>query len=126
MFQNEASLRSSTGGGMVSTLIRVESWPDYVKRVIGDSNATQQQIEERTGIPSSTVGRWLRGERVQPKAETVVAFARAFYRPPVEALIAAGYITAAEGEPERRHKTPLTEYATAELFDELRSRMGAD
>lgn len=103
-------------------MFRVETWPDYVRRVVG--KATQQQIEDRTGIPASNVGRWLRGEPVQPKADSVVAFARAYKQSPVEALVAAGYLTIEEVDVQRRYKTALSEYETAELFEELRRRMG--
>jgi len=50
----------------------------------------------------------------------VIAFCRAFQLPPLEALAAAGYLTAAEAASTAR--TPLGAYSTAELFDEMRRR----
>jgi hypothetical protein len=96
----------------------VQSWSDYVRRVTG--TLTQVQISEQDGLAQSNVGRWLRGERGIPRAESVIAFARAFGQPPLEAMVAAGYITEAEARQPAR--TPLSQYSTEEIFDELRSR----
>lgn len=96
----------------------VESWSEYVRRLAG--NLTQTQVAERTDMAQSNVGRWMRGERGAPRAESVIAFARAFNQPPVEALVAAGYLTAEEAAAKAR--TPLSEYSKDELFDELRNR----
>ena len=96
----------------------VENWPAYVRRV--SKALKQEQISEVTGISQTTVSSWLRGAPAMPKAEMVIVFARAFHQPPVEALAAAGYLDAAEAASMSR--TALTEYSTAELFDELRRR----
>ena len=101
----------------------MNEWSNYVRRVAG--NFTQLEIAEKTGIAQTNIGRWLRGEPGSPKAESVVALARAFHQPPVEALVAAGYITATEaGAKARRTRTPLRDYTDVELVDELRSRVG--
>ena len=67
-----------------------ESWWEFVQRVsVGASN---KDIAERTGLHASAISRWNRhGE--QPTAQSVIAFARAYDRPAIEALIAAGYLT---------------------------------
>jgi transcriptional regulator with XRE-family HTH domain len=99
----------------------VEDWSAYVRRVAGGLG--QLDIAERTGLAQTNIGRWLRGEPVVPKAESVVAFARAFNEPPVEALVAAGYITEEEaGAKARRAKTPLREYSEVELLQEVLGR----
>lgn len=99
---------------------RVESWPDLVKRVTNPM--TQTQIAERAGVAQTNVGRWLRGERGQPQADTVVRFCRAFKVPPLEGLMAAGFITAEEAHAATRVRVPLAEYSTEELLDEIRRR----
>lgn len=98
----------------------IEDWPTYVRRVA--AGLTQAQIAERTGAAPSNVGRWLRGERGQPTAANVLAFARAFNQPVMEAMIAAGYFTPDEVGSTAR--TPLSEYSKLELLDELRRREG--
>jgi transcriptional regulator with XRE-family HTH domain len=96
----------------------VESWSDYVRRV--SKGLTQEQISEVTGISQTTVSSWLRSAPSTPKAEMVIALARAFRQPPIEALAAAGYLTAAEAASTAH--TPLGVYSSGELFDELRRR----
>lgn len=98
----------------------VETWPEYVRRIA--AGLTQAQIAAKMGgVSTSNIGRWLRGEPGLPSAENVIAFAKAFQRPPVEALTAAGYFSPDETVPSAR--SPLTEYTTDELFAELRRRM---
>lgn len=100
----------------------VETWPDYVRRIA--AGLTQAQIAEKIGVASSNVGRWLRGEPGMVRAETVIAFAKAFNEPPMEALVAAGYFSPDESAGQAR--TPLSQYSTDELFAELRRRTITD
>jgi transcriptional regulator with XRE-family HTH domain len=95
-------------------------WAEYVRRIVG--GLKQVQIAERTGLAQTNVGRWLRGEPGMPKAESVVALARAFNQPPVEALVAAGYVTNEEASAEFCVRTSLGEYSIDELLAEIRSR----
>jgi transcriptional regulator with XRE-family HTH domain len=95
-----------------------ETWSAYVRRVSG--GLTQAQVAEKIGVAASNVGRWVRGEPGMPRAETVITFAKVFNQPVMEAMIAAGYFTEAEAMGTAR--TPLTEYSTEELFDELKRR----
>lgn len=98
----------------------VESWPEYVRRIAG--GLTQAQIAARVGgVSTSSVGSWVRGEPGQPDAGNVIAFAKAFNQPPLEALTAAGYFDHGETIPQSR--TPLSRYSTEELLDEIRARM---
>lgn len=94
-----------------------ETWPDYVHRVA--RGLTHAQISAKTGVSMSNIGRWLRGELTMPDAGNAIAFAKGFGQPPVEALIAAGYLSADEVNVDR---TPLSAYSMAELIDELRRR----
>lgn len=96
----------------------VSRWSEYVRRVVGA--LTQAQVAEKSGVASSNIGRWIRGEPGLPRAETVIAFARAFNQPPMEAMVAAGYFTAEEASSTTR--TPLSEYSYAELIAELQRR----
>ena len=97
----------------------VETWSEYVRRVAG--TLTQVQIAERTGLAQTNVGRWLRGDPGIPRAEGVIAFARAFHQSPVKALAIAGYLTADEAELSDI-RTPLGEYSRDELWAELSNR----
>lgn len=100
--------------------IRVhETWAQYVARIT--AGMTHAQIAAKTGgvVSMSNVGRWLRGELTNPGADHVIAFARGFDQPPVEALRAAGYLDA-DVTPMAR--TPLSAYSIGELLDELRRR----
>ena len=80
----------------------------------------QEQVSERSGISQATISAWIRGAPSVPKAETVIAFAKSFGHSPVKALMIAGYLDATDAEAMAR--TPIGEYSTAELFDELRRR----
>ena len=69
------------------------SWWQYVGAVTG--NAAQKDVAGATGIDQSSISRWQRGTNT-PRAEAVVALARAYGRSPVEALVAAGYLSGDE------------------------------
>ena len=93
-------------------------WSAYVRQIASGLN--QVQIAEKTGLAQTNIGRWLRGEPGSPRAESVIAFARAFGQQPVEALVAAGYLSAAEAQSTAR--TPLDDYSYTELIAELQRR----
>ena len=65
-------------------------WWRYVGTVT--AGAAQKDIAAATGIDQSSISRWQRGTNT-PRAEAVVALARAYGRSPVEALVAAGYLS---------------------------------
>jgi len=97
-----------------------ESWWEYVQRV--SAHAPNKDIAAATQTDASTITRWKQGDN--PRAETVVAFARAYGRPPVEALLAAGYL-------EEEDLTPGTVYIhraarelpNSELVAEMQRRL---
>lgn len=95
-------------------------WADYVLRVT--AGMTQSAISQATGVAQTAISRWIRGDDVLPRAEKVVEFARALDQNPVEALIAAGYLTAKEANAQTNVKLPLREYSTNELLEDLRRR----
>lgn len=98
------------------------AWWRYVLTVTG--NASQKDIATATGIDQSSISRWQRGANT-PRAEAVVAFARAYGRSPVEALVAAGYLSSSEvGVVELTTLTgDLTSVSIDSLLNELRRRV---
>src|ERR1700688_2926599 len=69
------------------------TWWRYVMTVSG--NAAQKDIAAATGIDQSSISRWQRGTNT-PRADAVVTLARVYGRSPVEALVAAGYLSSSE------------------------------
>lgn len=70
-----------------------ENWPEYLRRIA--RGQTQSQIAEKVGVGRLSVCHWLHG-KTRPKPETAMAVARVYGRSPIEALLAAGYLDAAE------------------------------
>jgi transcriptional regulator with XRE-family HTH domain len=100
------------------------SWWRYVMTV--SDNAAQKDIASATDIDQSSISRWQRGT-TKPRAEAVVAFARAYGRSPVEALVAAGYLSSDEvGVVELTTLTgDLTGASIDSLLSEIRRRVVA-
>jgi len=96
-------------------------WWAYVQSITGDVAHTQ--IADTAGFDKSVLTRWKQGSR--PAVEFAVSFARAYKRPPVEALAAAGYITEAEANV-REVKVRVDEIGTVELAEELLARVSAN
>jgi transcriptional regulator with XRE-family HTH domain len=98
------------------------AWWRYVVTVTG--NVAQKDIANATGIDQSSISRWQRGTST-PRAEAVVALARAYGRSPVEALVAAGYLSSTEvGVVELTTLTgDLTGVSVDSLLNELRRRV---
>lgn len=97
-----------------------ESWSEYVRR--STSHMTQAKAAELAGVNAAAIGRWIRGETDAPRAESVVAFARALGLPPVEALVAAGYLEPNEASHAIQIRNGISDYSDVELLDELRRR----
>jgi len=66
----------------------VKKWWAYVQDVSGQ--ASQTEIAKRLGMSQPGVNRW---EEIVPKTESVIAFARAYNRPILEAFLAAEYVS---------------------------------
>lgn len=98
------------------------TWWQYVLTVTG--GASQKDIAETTGIDQSSISRWQRGTTT-PRAEAVVALARAYGHSPVEALVAAGYLERDElGVVELTTLTgDLSRVSVDSLLSELRRRV---
>jgi len=87
-------------------------------------NSTQKDIATATGIDQSSISRWRHGANT-PRAEAVVTFARVYGRSPVEALVAAGYLSSGElGVVELTTLTgDLSDVSVDSLLSELRRRV---
>jgi len=83
-------------------------------------------IAKKVGLAPSTIGRWRSGE-VDPKPRQVVAFARAYDKSPLGALLAAGYIDTEDIDRDTPLGLPsdLDDVSTMDLVDELRLRVEA-
>lgn len=99
----------------------IETWWEYVEKHAG--RVAQKVIAEKAGVDGSSVSRWKEG--VKPKGEQVVAFARAYKRPPIEALIAARYIEPDEVGGAIEISISMGEVSDAALLEELASRLAA-
>lgn len=98
------------------------SWWRYVVTVTG--NATQKDIAAATGIDQSSISRWQRGTST-PRAEAVVTFARTYRRSPIEALVAADYLSSEDaGVVEMTTLTgDLRQVSIDSLLGEIRRRV---
>jgi transcriptional regulator with XRE-family HTH domain len=99
----------------------IETWWAYVEKHAGKVH--QKVIADKAGVDGSTVSRWKEG--VTPKGEAVVAFARAYKRSPIEALIAARYIEPDEVGGAIEISISMGEVSDAALLEELAGRLAA-
>jgi transcriptional regulator with XRE-family HTH domain len=97
-----------------------ESFWEYVTRIAGDQQ--NREIAQSIGVDASAISRWRAGE--QPRVKTVIAFARGYQRPAVEALIAAGYLEMADAfaAVEVGQGMGLQEISDDDLFAEVSRR----
>ena len=101
-----------------ATSLESVTWWEYVQQVAGGaSNAT---IAAKVGVTAPSVGRWKNGGA---DAATVARFAREFGRPVLEALIAAGYITADEAGQTPSAPVSLEDLDDAALVREIAARL---
>lgn len=99
-----------------------QTWTRYLRATAHPDNDTV--IAGKVGVSSSTIGRWRSGD-IDPKPRQVVAFARAYGKSPLAALVAAGYLSEEdlEGDLTLRLASDLDEVSTLQLVDELRTRI---
>lgn len=93
------------------------TWRQYVRTIAtGDTNV---EISRKTGIGQSTISRW-----GTPRIQDAVAFARGYNQPVLEALIAAGFITAADAHADITISIQKRENLTnPEILDLLAQRL---
>ncbi len=97
------------------------TWWSYVERV--GKGAAQKDIAEQSGIDAGALSRWKTGQTPRPSAELAIQFARAYSRPPAEALVAAGFITEGEAGKTIEVHRGLSDVADDELIEELKVRL---
>lgn len=104
-----------------SETVVVMTWWQYVETI--SKGATQDAIARTVGnITAPTIGRWRNSE---PKPASVVAFAKAYGRPVLEAFVAAGFLTDEDARTQVttvRHEDPSDE----EILEILRRRLERD
>ncbi|UXE04515.1 immunity repressor [Mycobacterium phage Aubs] len=71
----------------------MSTWWNYVTRIAGTEE--QKAIAAKSRIGPTVINRWANGSTA-PSAQSIVQLARAYGRPPVEAFVAAGYLTPSE------------------------------
>lgn len=96
------------------------SWWAYVERVTGDDDGVT--IAGKLQVNQSTVSRW-RTSDTPGKVENVVALARAYGRPVLEALLAAEFLTEQEARVRPRAAPDYTQLTNDELLELVRARM---
>lgn len=96
------------------------SWAQYLRELSSAEDVSYREIAETVKVHPSSAYRWLKG--TVPSPEHVILVARAYGRDPVEALIAAGFLTRADLERPRTGWLDVASSTTAELLRELRKR----
>jgi hypothetical protein len=101
------------------------SWAEYVRAVTGADSG--RAVAQMIGQSESAISRWKNGT-VVPEPRQAVAFARAYERNPLEALIAAGYLSDEEAAqpldpPRTLH---LRDFTDLELATEMVRRVDTD
>lgn len=93
-------------------------WWQYV--TLRSGGASRSAIAGRAGVTQPTVSRW---RTSQPSVENVRAFARAYGRPVLEALVAAEHVSMEDaGLSWHPLSEPRIMASTDEILDELRRR----
>lgn len=95
-------------------------WAEYVQRLAPGKR--QAEIAALAGIAQTGVSRWLSGHSA-PRVDSVIRLARNLGRSPIEALVAAGYLTAEEAGISPALYISIREFATDELLAEIRRRV---
>ncbi len=96
-----------------------EAWWEYVQRI--SRGAPHKDIAAAAGVDPSRITGWKNGDR--PQAQSAVAFARAYRRNPVEALIAAGYLDKSEVSGVVEVAASAARLSHDELLAEIRRRI---
>lgn len=99
-----------------------KAWTRYMSSTGGADN--DKMIAAKVGVSPSTISRWRSGD-VDPKPRQVVAFARAYEKSALLALVAAGYLDASDlgEEVALTMGQNLDEVSTATLVSELQERL---
>ncbi|ATW60824.1 immunity repressor [Gordonia phage BENtherdunthat] len=95
-------------------------WWSYFKRIAGTE--TGRVIAEAAQVSEPQVSRWKSGKN-RPDAEALITFARHYGRPPVEAIVAAGYLSPDEVGAVVDVTRPIGDIANNELLREVQRRI---
>lgn len=107
---------------MTVTATSAETWPEYLRRIVGDQ--TQSLIARQVGVGRLSVCNWLQG-KTRPKAETVILVARVYGRSPIEALLAAGYLNHDEVDVPMEIRASPRALSSSDLAAEVHRRLAA-
>ncbi len=95
-------------------------WGTYLRAITGDASGAE--IARKLEVSESKVSYWKRGERPPTISEAIRA-SRAYGRPPLEGLVAAGYLQPDDiTEGVTIQPTVLHNFTDAQLADELLRR----
>lgn len=97
-----------------------EDWTHYVRRIT--HGLPRKDIASAAGIHVSGVSRWLTGTS-RPSPDKVIAFARSLHQNALEALVAAGYLSADDITGAVSVVQSLDTVPSDTLLDELRARL---
>ncbi|MCE5290823.1 MAG: helix-turn-helix transcriptional regulator [Nocardiaceae bacterium] len=98
----------------------MSNWWEYVIRTA--KTDVQKQMASDTGISETAFSRWKKGQN-KPEAPHVITFARAYARPPVEALVAAGILAEADANDVIEVHRGLDDLTDEELVSAIQDRM---
>ena len=111
---------ATSTGRLRTRMPKRENWTEYVQRVT--AGVARKDVAQAAGIDASGISRWINSEQ-RPRAENVVAFARGLRQPPIEALIAAGYLEPHEASGVIEIMRSREELSDTELLIELGQRL---
>lgn len=97
-----------------------EAWWRWLTDQLGTT--VQVDIARLTQVEQSATSRWKSGHN-RPRPEVVIAVCRTIGRPPVEGLIAAGYLQAGESAQVVQLMPDLDAIPDAELIGQLARRL---
>lgn len=99
-----------------------QSWGDWVRTQLARRNWSNAEAAKASGLPPSAISQWITSQHQKPSMANLRKLAEALDVPILTALVAAGYITAAEaGEPPT--VPGAADLTTQELLDEVKKRM---
>ena len=111
---------ATSTGRLRTRMPKRENWTEYVQRVT--AGVARKDVAQAAGIDASGISRWINSEQ-RPRAENVDAFARGLRQPPIEALIAAGYLEPHEASGVIEIMRSREELSDTELLIELGQRL---
>lgn len=99
------------------------SWKAYVQRHL--AGRTQAELASVAGVSQTAVSRWLKGTQ-GADARVAIDLARAVGDPPLQALVAAGFLTDAEAKVRPSAQPSFDSLNDDELLAEVRRRMSGE